>query len=76
MPLVPPVKPPTPPEPEEFIWSKPERLKDPPPDAAPATPARRTSKRPTTPSAPKKAAKGRPVKKAAKHVTRKRSTRR
>jgi hypothetical protein len=84
MPLVPPVKPPTPPAPEEFVWSKPERLKDPPPDAAPATPARRASRRPPKPPTStkadtgrsvKKAAKGRPVKKAAKRVTRKRSSR-
>lgn len=76
MPLVPPVAPPTPAPPEEFVWSKPERLKDRPADlpAAPARPKRRAAaprKAPTKQAAKKKAAKpkragGRPVKKAAK----------
>lgn len=70
MPLVPPVKPPAPPKPEEFVWSKPERLKDPPPEAAPAPTTHKTSKKaaPKTRAA-KKAAKGRPVKKAARKKT-------
>ena len=62
MPLAPPVAPPTPSTPEEFVWSKPERLKG-PPVAAPGHIA--------TPTAPKRP-KGRPVKKAAKRTAKRR----
>ena len=61
MPLTPPT-PPTTPQPEEFLWSKPELLREPDPDDKPkqrAKPAKRSAR-----------SGGRPVKKAARKATR------